>query len=498
MRRRLLVAALVAAGALPAAAHANTYCVDTTPECNNDNLALALFAASQNPGPDRVEIGAGDYEAAGGFHYAAGPDNPVEIVGEGDATILRGKSLDPGGSTTLELAGAGSSVRKLAIELPTDDSSYGLTVTHATAEDVTVRRMASGGVGIVAESATLQRVDVDGGKVGVLVAEGTIESSRISGVIGVRVLTGAMAATIRRSHVEGNDIALQAFVSRVAVSDSVLVGGYGGGAEAHDQGSSTPTEVDATHVTLVTRGGATGATATSLGPGGATVRLRNSIVAGFDAGVSRAEIAPGHAEVVVDHSVLPPGPPVAGMDETSILRLADPGFTDTEAGDYTLAAGSPALDAGAVLAGSGAVDILGRPRVADGDANGSALPDPGAFERPAPAPSGGGGGDGGGGPVPGGGDAGPAVDTRAPAIAGLRVRHRRVRFALDEAARVTVKVSRRGKVVRRVQRDAAAGTVTVRLRRRAIRLPGRYRVTVRAVDAAGNAALPVRAAFRVT
>jgi hypothetical protein len=496
MRGRLLIAAVAVAGAFPAAAHATTYCVNTTPDCNNDNLALALYAASANPGLDRVDIGPGEYEAAGGLLYAAGPDNPVEIVGSGDGTVLRGGSA---GSTTLALAGAGSSVRKLAIELPQDNSSYGLAVQDATAEDVTVRRLASGGVGVFAQAATLRRVDVEGGKLGALVSEGTIESSRIVGVIGVRVQKGTPPATIRHSHLEGSDIALQAFVSRVAVSDSVLVGGYGGGAEAHDQGASAPAEIDATHVTLVTRGGATGATATSLGPGGATVRLRNSIVAGFDAGVSRAEITPGHAEVVVDHSVLPPGPPVAGVDETSVLRLADPGFTDPAAGDYMLAAGSPALDAGAALAEPGAVDILGRPRAVDGDGDGSALPDPGAFERPAPAAPGGGSGGvpggSGGGPAPGGGDPGPSVDTRAPVISGLRVRHRRIRFALDEAAGVWIKVTRRGKVVRRVQRDAAAGTVTVRLHRRAIR-PGRYRVTVRAVDAAGNASAAARR-FRV-
>lgn len=496
MRRRLLIAALAAAGAFPAAAHANTYCVDTTPECNNDNLALALYAASQNPGLDRVEIGPGEYKAAGGFAYQAGQDNPVEIVGSGDTTILRASSLNAGGSTTLTLSGAGSSVRELAIELPPDNSSYGLTVKHATAEDVTVRRMASKGVGVVAQTATLRRMDVDGGQLGALVAEGTIESSRIVGTIGVRVVTGATPAAIRHSYVEGSDIALQAFLARAAVSDSALVGGYGGGAEAHDQGSSTPAEIDATHVTLVTRGGATGAAARSLGPGGATVRLRNSVVTGFDEAVARAEVPPGHAEIEVDHSVLPPGPAVAGVDETTVLRLVDPGFVNAPGGDFTLVAGSPALDAGAPLAGPGAVDILGRPRAADGDADGSALPDPGAFERPAPAPAGGGGDDGGG-PVPGGGDASPAIDTRAPVIAGLRVRHRRIRFALDEAARVTVKVSRRGEVLRRVRRDAAAGTVTVRLPRRAVRLPGRYRVTVRAIDAAGNAALPVRAAFRV-
>ena len=55
MRRRLLIAAVAVAGAFPAAAQASTYCVNTTPDCNNGNLALALYAASQNPGLDRVE-----------------------------------------------------------------------------------------------------------------------------------------------------------------------------------------------------------------------------------------------------------------------------------------------------------------------------------------------------------------------------------------------------------------------------------------------------------
>jgi hypothetical protein len=146
-----------------------------------------------------------------------------------------------------------------------------------------------------------------------------------------------------------------------------------------------------------------------------------------------------------------------------------------------------------------AADLLGRPRKADGDGDGAAHPDPGAFERPAPAAPGSGDGPtvpGGGDPGPTGGGPGPAGDTRAPVISGLRVRHRRVRFALDEAARVTVTVTRRTKVVRRAERVAAAGTVTVRLRRRAIRPHGRYRVRVRAVDAAGNVSAAARR-FRV-
>ncbi len=61
--------------------------------------------------------------------------------------------------------------------------------------------------------------------------------------------------------------------------------------------------------------------------------------------------------------------------------FADPAFADAAAHDYTLATGSPALDAGAFLAVSGAVDLTGEPRAQGGGI------DLGAFEAAAPPPS---------------------------------------------------------------------------------------------------------------
>ena len=123
--------------------------------------------------------------------------------------------------------------------------------------------------------------------------------------------------------------------------------------------------------------------------------------------------------------------------------------------------------------------------------------------------------------APGGG---PGADTIAPRITRLRVTNRRfavgrrrtpriakVRrgttfvFRLSEDARTTITIARRkGRRLLRtatlVRARTRAGTnriaYTGRIRRRVLR-PGRYRATVRAVDAAANRSAPRRVAFTV-
>jgi hypothetical protein len=69
----------------------------------------------------------------------------------------------------------------------------------------------------------------------------------------------------------------------------------------------------------------------------------------------------------------------SGNDRHS--TFTDPGFVDAAAHDFSIRAGSPAIDAGAFLATSGSTDLSGEPRAQAGGI------DLGAFELAAPPPS---------------------------------------------------------------------------------------------------------------
>ena len=122
------------------------------------------------------------------------------------------------------------------------------------------------------------------------------------------------------------------------------------------------------------------------------------------------------------------------------------------------------------------------------------------FVPPAGDPGPGDPGAGSGGPGSGG-DGGPVADTQAPALTRLGVTRKvagkrpQVRFTLSEPARVRLVLARKGGRKLRFSVAAAAGPNRFRAPRRAP--AGRYRLTATAVDAAGNAALPVRVRFRL-
>ena len=77
---------------------------------------------------------------------------------------------------------------------------------------------------------------------------------------------------------------------------------------------------------------------------------------------------------------------LSGNDRAS--AFADPAFADAGAHDYTLLTGSPAVDAGAFLAASGAIDLTGEPRAQAGGIDLGAFEVPGAPPSPTPSISG--------------------------------------------------------------------------------------------------------------
>ena len=114
-------------------------------------------------------------------------------------------------------------------------------------------------------------------------------------------------------------------------------------------------------------------------------------------------------------------------------------------------------------------------RVLDGDGDGTAIVDVGAYEHATVQP-----------PAPP--DSGPppvAKDTTAPVLTKVSLKRRRLRFTLSEAATVRVKIKRLGaKKARLVKLIGKAGKNSARLPKFHA---GRYTITLRATDAAGNA-----------
>lgn len=194
--------------------------------------------------------------------------------------------------------------------------------------------------------------------------------------------------------------------------------------------------------------------------------------------------------------------PAPGSDNNV---FGDPMFTNSAGGDLTLQPGSPLIDRGDPgLVQAGELDVAGNPRSMDGNGDCVPRPDIGAHERPDTCP--------------------PPQQNQAPAVTGFNVtnsvfapmgvgaaaqrrepkRGTTFRYALSEAARVTITIQRKVRAryrrVGRLRAQEQAGRQSTRfsgrLKKKALR-PGRYRATIVAVDSLGARSKPRRLRFRV-
>ena len=529
------VAAACAVAVFPSVAGATDYCVAPT-SCDGGNVAtleLALDLADQLPNADRIFLGAGTYTAptVDGFAYYQ-QSSPVEIIGQGIGdTVL---TAPAGGSRVLELeGGAGSSVHDLTIRLP-QDAAVGArafaTVNVARRIEVVGHptqanpgfvgvRLQSGGtledstVTLNSSGSTAALLDAGGGTVrrATLAAQtalrsvygGTVERSRLAGRLGVA--HHGHPLKLSRSLVRFEKTGIQAYASQDSVvhADGVTLAGTGvPGSTGVDAGTGiSPSEdVAVTLANSIIRGAATALKPTAAGTGKATITASYS---DYDPSTN---IATG---------------PNAQIGEVSVTNVGDARFVNPAGSDYRLLPDSSLVDAGDPSAAQG-LDLEGGPLVADGNGDGVARRDLGAYEvQPATAGSGEGGGN-----QPGGNQPGdtPPPDTQAPLIGEFRAtpstfavargrtaltaggrRGTRFRYTLSEQARVTLRIQRaragrRFRTVARLTRTAASGInrvrFTGRIGKRALR-PGRYRAVLTGTDAAGNRS-PVRTTpFRI-
>jgi hypothetical protein len=540
MNRTTLVRRLAASAAaalttlaLPALAGAADYCVGDNLGCDAPHtvqtLDHALSLADDDAAADRILLGPGLHMPGNGFPFTYTRDDaPVEIVGQGAGETIIGR---PNGASNVVLrleGGPGTSIHDLTIRLPENATGEPRALTTSNlAHDIAVDQhpiqvgqrfgvdLYEGGV-LKDSTVSLDGTD-DTTAVRVFGGGGSMRRSTVSAQTGV-YLYGDDGATVEQSRITGSYVGVRAYKGENKVSNSLIrfgASGDGAGLSPRPVAGSDST-LDADGVTIVGPGlpWTYGASAANWSDATrrAAVNLTNSIIRGAESPLYAATPAgaTGTAIVAASYSDYDPSGKMTeengSISEAHASNVGEAGFANAAAGDYHLLSSSPLVDIGDPATAQG-LDLDGNPLVTDGNHDGSARRDLGAFELPGPLPAQnpGGGEQGGGQQVP------PVLDTQAPLITGFRAtptrRGPRLRYTLSEAAKVTLKVQRaargsstRYRTIGTLTRNGASGANSTRLSaqlRKRVTRPGRYRVRITATDSAGNRSAPRTARFRV-
>jgi PKD repeat protein len=410
----LLVVLLVAAPA-----HATTYCVPDATGCPGGAVASptvqSALDSAEAAGNDTVLIKPGNYN--GNFVYDPSVSNAGQLeVGAQTGTGVTLRPIGSGGTTLLidrDSSDSLTTVRDLTIEAP--DGGSGL-ITYGNALRGQFRGVsgAQGATGMrLIGSTEAKDVDVrmadNGGP-----SNRGIETTRTSGneagpstittsyVESEEALLLTNGASVRRTRVVSSQNGINVLCAGTVVIDNVahtVTGGFGLRAHTGGQcGPENPASVDVRHLTLVSEAPSAGPAlwVEAVDGGNAQIVMRSSIVLGF-ANVVRVQqgnqvgtttsIQAGHS--LVDLTLGDPQYPGSFATDLGGNFTGDPLFRDAPARDYRQLWHSPVIDAGHPLPlgpGESTTDLLGTPRLFDGDGDGVQRRDAGAFEYDAAAP----------------------------------------------------------------------------------------------------------------
>ena len=528
----LAAAAAFAAIALPSAARATDYCVAPNTTCGGTDvptLEQAIDLADNANDADRIFLGDATYTAptASGYSYSNG-FAPVEIIGDGEAkTVLTA----PSGSTNEVLnlvAGPGSSVHDLTVHIPQNAGvgmdgirTFNLARNVLVDEDPTQSNMRRG---VELRGGSLEnsviRLSQTGDTFGVLMSDaaGTVAHCDISAKEALRTNVPTL---IDRTRISGGSAGVDTFAGTTTITSSLVQASAASGSGlATITQSGTHPAIHADGVTIIGPAAGTGSGAsvsTNVFPAESSdIMLKNTIIRGFGHALRATANGAGTGVISTSFSDYDPSANLAtganaSLAETDVTNVGDAHFADAAGGDFHLLPGSLLVDAGDP-ATPGGTDLDGNTLVADGNGDAIARRDIGAFELPAAStPPGGGtqggpaGGPSGDTPAPGGSTY-PASDirdpdTQPPLITAFKRHGSRFSFKLSEPSRVKLtilraKKSRFGRFAALSDR-AAQGANSIGLSRKRVLLPGLYRASIVAIDAAGNRSSPKRIKFRI-
>lgn len=533
MRHGTLLITLTCILALPAAsASASTICVGTSrPSCIapiETDLQTALTRADTSAGADTVLIGPGTFTTAATGGFTSGGTDPIVVEGAGEGrTVIRSTAAAPtavlavhasapapSAATVRNLSVVGRSIANGASALTISGTleNASATIDGNDPQTTYAIQLRNGSTGREITATALGPFAVGVGMSGALV-----EGASVTGTIGFEI-TGP-PSTIRRADVvatrNGVDVCnatatVQSSAFQVAGPTSIGIEVEGAQRCA---GAASPSHLVARQVTIVGAGGQRQGTGILVSGGNSspTADVRESVLWNLTSTITAQPQAAVSSSLTVERLDEEAGRRTMGGAGTLNLSdlgggiSLDPMFVDVAGGDVRPATGSPLIDAGKadpLAPDESPLDLAGSPRLVDGNGDGTAQRDLGAFETAAPPP-----------PPPAPTPpapppvattgATPPKDTTAPSLAGLKIKLGRrpvLTITSSEAATLKLEVLTLPKGCKTASRTCKrrvtltrslrvkAGTITLRLTKALASKLARRSATARvtAIDPAGN------------
>jgi hypothetical protein len=405
----LAIAALLLSLPGPDRAGATIYCV-AEPSCPQGGLAEATLeeaieAADLNVAPDTVWIGPGEFTSG---ELVANTE--IDIVGAGrdETRIVADQTV---GTDLLYVVGSGTSVSNLELRVTKSNTNALRLNDGADVSDLSIRAASSltSVAGILAEEPGTEatRLDIrlgpDLSSTAIIPADqGIYTDSFLQAGIGIGIGGGGGATIARRMHISAG-IGILIVGGILTVRDSLVEpdpeSGFFYGIENNSSNGSPETDGVFVGVNLTVVGNGQPGSAGVLvrgNEGDSATNLLNSVITGVQTSLWRDEQGGDDVDLTVRYSSYDGSKTLLGGSGTgsntfqnNLANGPDSGFVNAAGSDYRPRPDSVLVDAGSPVPPTSESDLRGLPRVRDGNADGSAVADIGAYEyqRVPPSPA---------------------------------------------------------------------------------------------------------------